>query len=302
MTDRPIAVFGGSGFIGREIVRRLAAQGNEVRVAVRRPERVVEAESDAGKIVAVGADVWRPETIGPVVVGCGAVVNTVGHYVAQGAQTFEATHGQGAGDVARFSSQAGVGRLVHISGLGAEAASVSPYVRARASGESQVRNAFPGATILRPSVVFGPGDASINRLASLAAPLVPLFGRGETLLQPVYVRDLAEAVARALVTPAAAGQVVELGGPRVYPYKALVRMVLNRLGRRAAIVPVPFAVWRIIANLLSVLPNPPLSPDQVTLMKQDNVVGDDALTFAALGIEPKSVEDILPTYVGRRPS
>jgi NADH dehydrogenase len=302
MTDRPIAVFGGSGFIGREIVRRLAAQGTEVRVAVRRPERVADEDYGAGKIVAIGADVWRPETIEPAVAGCGTVVNTVGHYVAQGAKTFEAIHGKGAGDVARYSSQAGVQQLVHISGLGTDADSESPYVRARASGESQVRSAFPGATILRPSVVFGPGDAFFNRLASVAAPLVPLFGRGETRLQPVYVGDVAEAVARALETPAVAGQVVELGGPRVYPYKTLVQMVLDQLGRRGAVIPVPFAVWRVLAQLLSVLPNPPLSPDQVTLMKQDNVVGDGALTFAALGIEPKSVEDILPTYVGRRPS
>ena len=224
MAYHRVTVFGGSGFLGRQIVKRLADDGAEVRVAVRRPERasfLTEARR-AGQIAPVYADVWDEASVAPVVDGSDAVINTVGHYVERGKATFGAIHGQGAMHVARASAMAGVRRLVHISGLGADPASDSPYVRARGIGEDLVKEAFPGATILRPSIIFGPEDAFFNRLAALARvmPVLPLFGSGETKLQPVYVSDVAEAVARALATPAAEGKVYELGGPRVYTYKA----------------------------------------------------------------------------------
>jgi NADH dehydrogenase len=230
--------------------------------------------------------------------GADAVVNTVGHYVATGRRTFEAIHGHGAMHVARASAAAGVQRLVHISGLGSDPASASPYVRARATGERLVRDAFPSATILRPSVVFGPEDAFINRLAALARlmPVLPLFGRGDVKLQPVYVGDVAEAAAKALATPVSQGKTYELGGPRAYPYKELLRLVLAATGRKRLLIPVPYLVWDILALLMSRLPRAPVSRDQVTLMKRDNVVAADALTLADLGIAPTSVEAILPDY------
>jgi uncharacterized protein YbjT (DUF2867 family) len=184
-----ITVFGGSGFLGRQIVWRLAENGAHVHAAVRHPERAsfLTKERKAGQITPVYADVWDEATVARAVNGADAVINTVGHYVEQGKSTFEAIHGQGAMHVAKASRAAGVHRLVHISGLGADPASESPYVRARGIGERLVKDAFPGATILRPSVIFGPEDAFFSRLAALAGkmPVLPLFGRGETMLQPV---------------------------------------------------------------------------------------------------------------------
>ena len=301
-----VTVFGGSGFLGRQIVRRLAGEGAAVRVAVRHPERAafLTGTGAAGEITAVYADVWDEASVGPAVAGAEAVVNTVGHYVERGRASFAAIHGQGAMQVARAAAQAGVRRLVHISGIGADPASASPYVRARGIGERLVREAFPEATILRPSVLFGPEDAFLNRLAGLARvmPALPLFGSGATKLQPVYVRDVAEAVARALATPAAQGRVYELGGPRIYTYEELVRLVLAQIGRKRLLVPIPFVIWELLAALVAPLPHRPVSRDQVILMKRDNVVAASALTFAELGIAPTPLEEVLPTYLGRRPT
>jgi NADH dehydrogenase len=281
-------------------VERLAHDGAVVRVAVRHPERAATPgkAGTTGQIVPTSADVWDERSVAPAVKGADAVINTVGHYVEHGKSTFEAIHGQGAMHVARASAMAGVQRLVHISGLGADPASASPYVRARATGERLVREAFPGATILRPSVVFGPEDAFINRLAALARlmPVLPLFGRGDVKLQPVYVGGVAEAAAKALATPVSQGKTYELGGPRAYPYKELLRLVLAATGRKRLLIPVPYLVWDILALLMSRLPRAPVSRDQVTLMKRDNVVAADALTLADLGIAPTSVEAILPDY------
>ena len=253
MPVQRVTVFGGSGFLGRRIVQRLAADGAEVRVAVRHPERAASLAKagQAGQITGVRADVWDAATVAPAVSGADAVVNTVGHYVERGDASFEAIHGAGARHVAAAAAAAGVGRLVHISGIGADPASDSPYVRARATGERLVRAAFPAATILRPSVMFGPDDAFLNTLAGLARvmPALPLFGSGEVRLQPVYVDDVAAAVAKALGLPAAAGKVYELGGPRTYSYRALVRLVLEQTGRTRLLLPVPYAVWNALAAL-----------------------------------------------------
>jgi NADH dehydrogenase len=193
-----------------------------------------------------------------------------------------------------------VGSLVHISGIGADPGSDSPYVRARAVGERLVRAAFPAVTILRPSVMFGPNDF-LERLAGLARlmPALPLFGAGEVKLQPVYVDDVAAAVVKALATPEAAGQLYELGGPRVYTYKALVQLVLDHTRRKRLLLPVPYAVWHALATLMAPLPRRPISRDQVKLMQKDNVVSPDALTLADLGITPTPLEAIAPTYLGR---
>jgi uncharacterized protein YbjT (DUF2867 family) len=300
-----VTVFGGTGFLGRQIVRRLAEAGAEVRIAVRHPERasLLTEMGAVGQISALRADVWDAASVAPAVAGADAVVNTVGHYVERGQASFEAIHGQGARHVAQAVAAAGIHRLVHISGIGADPASESPYVRARAAGERLVREALPEVTILRPSVMFGPEDASFNTLAELARvlPVLPLFGSGAVRLQPVYVGDVAEAVARALAMPASAGKLYELGGPKIYTYRQLLQLMLEQSGRRRWLMPLPYLAWEVLAGLLALLPNPPVSRDQITLMKRDNVVGDRAATLADLGIEPTAAEVVLPKYLGRRP-
>ena len=301
MESKRATVFGGSGFLGRRIVASLAEAGYDVRVAVRHPERAsfLARLGREGQIELVRADVWNETTVARAVEQAAAVINTVGHYVEKRGATFDRVHGQGALHVARQARQAGVERLVHVSGLGADPGSRSPYVRARGIGETRVREAFDGATILRPSVIFGPDDSFFNTFAGIArrSPLMPLFGSGDTRLQPVFVGDVADACVKALEDPSTQGNVYELGGPRVYAYRQLVRLVLERIAGRTVMVPVPFPLWDILAAVATLLPNPPLTRDQVTLMKSDNVVGDRALTLKDLGIDPTSVEEVLPTYI-----
>jgi uncharacterized protein YbjT (DUF2867 family) len=303
MANRRVTVFGGSGFLGRQIVRRLAAEGAAVRVAVRRPERAAfAADPDAAEpVAAVRADVLDEAEVAAALAGSDAAINAVGHYVERGRATFEAVHGAGAQRIARAAAEAGVGRLVQISGIGADPRSRSRYVRARALGERLVEEAFPAVTILRPSVMFGPEDAFLNQLAAVARvlPVLPLFGTGAVRLQPVYVEDVAHAVSRALATTAAEGKVYELGGPATYSYKALLRLVLAHSGRRRLLLPVPYFAWQMVATLLAALRNPPISRDQVVLMREDNVVGPTALSFADLGIEPHALEEVLPAVLGR---
>ena len=305
MDHKPVTVFGGSGFLGRRIVKHLAAEGASVRVAVRHPERAsfLERLGRDGRIELVQADVWDESSVARALAQSASVINTVGHYVEKGHATFDAVHGQGALHVARQAGQAGVKRLIHISGLGSDPASDSPYVRARGIGENLVKDAFEGATILRPSVIFGPNDAFFNALADMArqTPILPLFGMGTTRLQPVHVGDVAEACVRVLADPSTQGNLYELGGPRVYTYKALLQLVLKQAGKRRLVVPFPFFLWDILAALMAVLPNPPLTRDQVTLMKGDNVVDGKALTLEDLGIAPASVEEILPGYINAGP-
>ena len=301
MASKRVTVFGGSGFLGRQIVKCLAAEGTYVRVAVRHPERasLLKGFARDSQIELVRADVWDESTVARAVKNSTSVINTVGHYMEKSGATFDAIHGQGAHNVARQAGNAGVERLIHISGVGADPASDSPYVRARGIGEDLVKGAFEGVTILRPSVIFGPDDSFFNTLAGLARqmPVLPLFGTGRTKLQPVFVGNVAEACVRVLADPSTQGKLYELGGPRIYTYKALMNLVLEHVGKRRALVPVPFFVWDTLAAVLSVLANPPLTRDQVKLMKSDNVVGETALTLEDLGIDPTPVEEVLPTYI-----
>lgn len=301
MATKLVTVFGGSGFLGRQIVKHLAAEGINVRVAVRHPERVAflhQLDPD-GRIELVYADVWNESSVAQAVKRSVSIINTVGHYVEKDRATFDSIHGQGALHVARQARQAGAERLIHISGLGANPESDSPYVRARGIGEVLVKEAFDEVTILRPSVIFGPDDSFFKLLAGMArhTPVLPLFGMGLANLQPVFVGNVAEACVRALANPSTKGEIYELGGPRVYTYKELLQLVLERIDRRRVLVPVPFFVWDTVAALLSVLSNPPLTRDQVKLMKRDNVISGEALTLEDLGIGAVSVEEILPTYV-----
>jgi len=297
-----VTMFGGSGFLGRRVVARLVQQGEDVRIAVRHPERAggLAQLGRPGQVTGIAADVWDEASIVGAVAGSAVVINCVGHYVEKSGASFDAIHGLGAEHVARQANKTGVRRLVHISGIGADAKSSSPYVRARAKGERLVAEAFPGATILRPSVLFGPDDNFFNMLARMArfSPALPLFGTGGTRLQPVFVDDVAEACARVLTDETTVGRVYELGGPDIYTYRDLLRLVLDRTGRWRPLIPVPFVVWETLAAVAAILPTPPVTRDQITLMRQDNVVAGEALAFADLGIEPTPAADILPRYAG----
>lgn len=299
-----VTVFGGSGFLGREIVERLVAEGIMVRVAVRHvvTDNTKEDPDQTRGIVPVYADVRDETSVALAIDGCDAVVNSVGLYVEGGSETFEAIHELGALNVAHQCAVQNIGRLVHISGIGADMNSESSYVRARAKGELLVQDVFSEATILRPSVLFGSEDGFLNTLANIArsSPVLPLFGRGYTRLQPVYVGDVAEAAVNALTASGTSGNVYELGGPQIYSYKALVDLVLTHAKQRRLLLPVPFLIWDFLAMLSSILSRPPLTRAQVTLMKRDNVVSVTSLTLRDLGVDPTSLEDILPRYAFSR--
>ena len=293
-----VTVFGGSGFLGRAIVARLATHGFKVRIAVRHPDEdgASERQGRDAAVQAVEADVRDDAAVAAALDDARAVVNAVGLYRESGAETFAAIHVEGAARVARHATQAGARHLIHISGIGADRSSASPYVRARAAGEQAVAAAFNGTTILRPSVLFGPGDSFLNTLAGIArmSPCLPLFGRGETRLQPVYLHDVAEAVARIAAMPAARDRTYELGGPDIYSYRALIELLLRHMARRRFLLPLPFVLWDLIAWLSAALPQPPVTRDQLALIRRDNLVSPDAGTFADLGIQPRALAALLP--------
>ena len=299
-----VAVFGGTGLLGRAVVHQLVAAGVTARVAVRHPEpiKLSEGTPRAEHVSSVYADVADEKSVGRALEGCTAAVNVVGLYVERGTDTFTTIHELGAMHVAQQSARAGVKSLVHMSGIGADLNSQSSYVRSRARGELLVREAFPVATILRPSVLFGPDDKFLNTLITIVrrSPVLALFGTGNTRLQPVYVGDVAQAVLRVLTTPSSQGKVHELGGPQIYRYRDLIKLVLKETDRSRILVPLPFFIWDTLARLLILLPDPPLTTDVVTLMRQDNVVGAGVPTFADLGLAPTSVKAVLPVMLGSR--
>ena len=270
-----VVVFGGAGFLGRRLVHRLTTEGMTVRVAVRHPDhaRIKLQSIGFDRVTVVPADVRDQASVAAAIAGADAVVNTVSAYVEKGGVTFETVHVQGAQTVAREAIAAGVTRLVLVSGIGADPDSSSPYIRARGRGELMVQQAFPGATIVRPGALFGPGDALFSMLAELARllPALPLIGGGHTRLQPVFVEDVAEAVANILTDPGTVGRTYELAGPGVYTLRELVRMTLHLMSKRRILIPVPFAVAEIQARLFELLPHPPLTTGQVDLLKADNV-------------------------------
>jgi NADH dehydrogenase len=247
------------------------------------------------------ADVCDQASVAAAVVGADAVVNAVSAYVEKGGVTFEAVHEQGAKTLAQESAAAGVARFVLVSGIGADPGSGSPYIRARGRGELVVQQAFPPATIVRPGAMFGPGDALFGTLAELARllPLLPLIGGGRTRLQPVYAEDVAEAIARVLADPGTAGRTYELAGPGVYTLRELVQITLRLIGRRRLLLPVPFAIAEFQARLFELLPRPPLTTGQVDLLKADSVASPALPGFRELNIQPKAVEEVVPTYIGR---
>jgi NADH dehydrogenase len=254
-----------------------------------------------GRVTVFGADVRDQAAVASVVTGADAVVNAVSAYVETGGVTFEAVHERGAKTVAREAAAAGVARFVLVSGIGADPTSGSPYIRARGRGERAVQEEFPGATIVRPSAMFGPGDALFSTLAHLARllPVLPLIGGGRTRLQPVYVEDVAEAIARILADPGTAGRTYEIAGPEMYTLRELFEITLRLTGRRRLLVPVPFAVVELQTRLLERLPGSPLTTGQIDLLKADNVASGTLPGLRELNIEPKAVEEIVPTYLSR---
>ena len=300
MQGMRVTVFGGAGFVGRYIVKRLAAAGAGVRVACRDPERAkfLKPAGGVGQVVPVQANLRYPESVRAAVEGVDAVVNCVGVLVSRGAQSFGAIHAVGAGDVASAAAEAGAGRLVHISAIGADAESTAAYARSKAAGEAAVREAFPDAAILRPSLVIGPEDDFFNRFALLARllPALPLVGGGFTRFQPAYVGDVADAAIAALDR---AGGQFELGGPKIYSFRQLMELLLEEIGRKRLLVPVPFQVMQAKAAFIQFVPGAPITPDQVESLKYDNVVSEGAAGFAELGIEPKDIETVIPTYLDR---
>jgi NADH dehydrogenase len=295
MPARLVTVFGGTGFLGREIVKSLHDQGVAVRIAVRHPERARPQYPAAENIDAVAADVRDPASVAAATAGADAVVNAVGLYVERGDATFEAIHVGGARNIAAASRAGAVGRLVHISGIGANPGSRSAYVRCRAAGEATVQEGFSDTVIVRPSVMFGPTDVFLNTLLTLVnrLPVLPLFGRGETLLQPVFVGDVAYAVAQILRARPGSMRLYELGGPSVYTYRHLLERVMQQAGRRCVLIPVPYFIWTSVAVVLRPLPSPPITEAQVCLMKQDNVASPEWGSLSDLGISPTRLEAVL---------
>lgn len=312
MMNKLAAVFGGSGFIGRNVVRELAKRGWRVRVAVRRPHLALflRTMGHVGQIQLAQANIRYRASIAEAVKGADAVINLVGILHGEGSQGFRAVHSTGAAAIAALAAKAGAARFVHVSAIGADPESGSAYQRTKGEGERAVREAFPSATIMRPSVVFGPEDKFFNKFAAMLAPVPPfipvpvLIGGGRTKFQPVYVDDVADAISEALARPEAAGKTYELGGPRIYTFRELLELMLKETGKSRILAPVPFAIAPVlgflggVAGLLPFI-DPPVTMDQVKQLKRDNIVGEGALTIRDLGIKPSTVESVLPGYMVR---
>jgi len=306
-TNTLVTVFGGSGFLGRSVVRALCKRDYRIRVAVRRPELAghLQPLGRVGQIHAVQANLRYPSSVAAAMRGAEIAINLVGILTPQGAQTFDAVHAAGAETVAQAAAACGA-RMIHVSAIGADAHSASRYARTKALGEQAVRAAVPSATILRPSVVFGPEDDFTNRFAALAriSPALPLIGGGVTKMQPVYVGDVATAVAGAADGKTKAGSTYELGGPEVLSLREIMEIILSTIARDRLLVSLPLGLAKWQAQLLQFAPGAfKLTPDQVELLRGDNVVSPSAkeagLTLEGLGIVPDSLAAILPQYLWR---
>jgi len=311
MTIRPpsetlVTVFGGSGFLGRHVVRALAKQGYRIRAAVRRPDLAghLQPMGTVGQIHAVQANLRNAASVEAAARDSDMVVNLVGILFERGRQGFAAVQADGAEYVARAAAQNGA-RMVHVSAIGADPQSPASYARSKADGEARVLAALPSATIVRPSVIFGPEDTFFNRFAALAqiSPVLPLVGGGHTRFQPVFVGDVAAVIAQGVAGKTRGGTIYELGGPDVKTFKELMEFTLQTIERRRLLVPLPFGIAKFKAWFLQFLPNPPLTPDQVELLKSDNVVSDaakqDGRTLEGLGHTPTAMMTIVPSYLWR---
>lgn len=302
-----ITIYGGAGFVGSYVVRELAKTGARLRIAVRRPELAghLQPLGAVGQIHAVQANIRSAESVKAAARGADAVINLVGILAESGRQTFKAVHVDGARHIAEAARAADIDTFVHLSAIGADPASTSDYGRSKAAGEAALREVMPGAVILRPSLIFGPEDQFFNRFAALArlSPVLPLIGGGHCRLQPIYVGDVARAVMAGLRGEARGGEPYELGGPEVLTLRQIFERVLRYTQRRRLLVPVPFALAKLQAALLQLLPNAPLTLDQVRMLQADNVVSEAARreerTIEGLGIDPVAIELIVPIYLQR---
>lgn len=293
---RTVTVFGGTGFLGRRIVRHLRYCEFAVRIASRHPDRVHSLfGADDPQLQFLEANIHDERSVADALAGAYGVVNAVSLYLERGQETFHSVHVESAQRVAAQARRAGVERLVHISGIGADAASQSRYIRKRGEGELAVRAAFLDAIFIRPAVMFGPDDAFLTTILKLLRqlPVYPMFGRGRTRLQPAYVEDVAEAVAQVMRRTEIRSIVFELGGPHVYTYEELLRAVAHQAGLARRLVPIPFAVWSALAWASEILPSPLLTRNQLELMQIDTVASPQLPGFAELGISPHSIEAIL---------
>ena len=285
-----VTVFGGTGFLGRRVVHHLRESGATVRIASRHPGR---AEGDNVKQIA--ADAHDERSVEAAVAGADGVVNAISLYVEHGSETFHSVHVEAAARIASVARRVGAKRLVHISGIGADAASPSPYIRSRGEGEAAVQAAFPGAVIVRPAVMFAPDDGFLTTILRLLRilPAYPIFGDGRTRLQPAYADDVAAAITQVLRQSKKPYPIYELAGPRVYSYEELLRTIARTAGLRPVLMRTPFAFWDAVAGLAEILPHPPLTRNQVELMQIDTTASDDLPGFRELGISPRSLEEEL---------
>ena len=301
MVAKVVTVFGGSGFVGRQVVRELARIGCRVRVAVRFPDTASDLKpmGDVGQIIPIACNIRQESSVARALDGADSVINLVGILYESGTQTFDAVHHQGAARIARVAKAAGISNFIQMSALGVAPDSPAQYARSKAAGEAAVRAEIPEAIVVRPSVIFGPEDSFFNRFASIMriTPLLPLKGGGEQKFQPVYVGDVADAIVKALTDSSAAGRTYELCGPTVYSFKELMELVMSETGRHVGLVPVPFELARIKAFFLELLPVPPLTRDQVELLRSDNIATGNLPGLKDLGIAPTAAEVILPSYL-----
>ena len=305
--EKLITIIGGSGFLGRHIVRALAKRGYRIRAACRRPDLAghLQPLGVPGQVMPVQANVRYPASLAAACDGAYAVINLTGVLYSAGAQSFDAVHAFGAEASAKAAKAARARVFIQMSAIGADPGSSAAYARSKAEGEARARGAFPGAIILRPSIVFGPEDSFFNRFASLArvAPALPLIGGGVTKFAPVFVGDVAEAVARLVDRGEADGKTYELGGPEVFTFKQLMQFTLDTIERRRLLIPIPWSIARLQGLILGLLPKPLLTADQVELLKSDNVVSAAAQrekrTLDGLGIAAQGIEGIVPGYLYR---
>lgn len=303
MRYRRFVILGASGFVGRYIVKHLAAEGAVIAAVSRRATMAgfLRPMGDVGQIALIDADITDRDRIAPLLDGAEAVINATGILHERGTQRFKTLHETGPARLAALAASAGVPRFVHISALGAHPASPALYGRSKAAGEAAVGAAFPRATVLRPSLIFGPEDSFFNRFAAIAriSPILPLIGGGRTRFAPVFVGDVAAAVAAALDREDAPGRIYELGGPGVETLRSLFDLILRETGRRRMLLPIPFGLATVLALVAEPMPRPVLTRDQVRMLRRDAVPVPDMPGLAVLGIEPTALDLILPTYLDR---
>ncbi len=304
MANKLITVIGGTGFLGQSIVNSLLNQNYDVQVLARHArdcKDLFPAKANGNRLLLRNADIAQPKTLHDAFEGSWAVINLVGILYEKGRQRFSALHTQCPERLAKMAKEAGCSRFIHLSALGAHKAKGSRYANSKATGETAILSAFPDATILSPSVIFGPNDNFINQFSQMAnfSPVLPLIGGGKTKFQPVYVGDVASAVLRCLENPSTKGKSYELGGPKTYSFNKILKKILKITNRKRLLISVPFGLAKFLAFFAEFVPVPPLTRDQVQLLKHDNITRKNG--FKKLGITPKPMELIIPDYIALKP-